>query len=166
MENGYQGPGGFQTKKMANYLISLSHDRMEKQAIPFEIHYENGDAIDFNQEGIGVISSLELKEIPHFIEKALEETGLHKEYSGFSFGPVIDEGKVWVEEGAVELYILDTKTTLTRKEFFETILQLAQKALEAVSEFHLKEKDFVDEVWIEQVKKMIPQLEAKLKSNL
>ena len=64
----------------------------------------------------------------------------------------------------VETFILDTITLLTKAEFFDIVLQLAKKALEAVTIFHLKEKGLVDDVWISKVKAAIPQLKAKLKN--
>jgi hypothetical protein len=139
---------------------------MEKLSIPFDMHYENGVEIDFDNEGIGIIPSLKMHEIPHFIEKVLEETGFHQEYSGFSFGPVIDEGRTIVESGYVKLYILNTDTILTEREFFEVTLQLANKALEAVDQFQLKEKKIIDNNWIEKVKLFIPALQTKIKNSL
>ena len=149
---------------MSNYLISLDQDRMERLSIPFYITYANGNEIDFNKEGIGVLVSVEVKDIPSFIENAIAEKGLQEEYAGYSFGPVTEGEKIWVEAGMVETFILDTITLLTKAEFFDIILQLAKKALEAVTIFHLKEKGLVDDVWISKVKAAIPQLEAKLKN--
>lgn len=139
---------------------------MDKLSIPFDMYYENGEEIDFNNEGIGIVSSLKMHEIPHFVEKVLEARGLHEEYSGFSFGPVEDEGRMMVEPGHVQLYIMDTDTILTQREFFELALQLVNKALEAVDVFQLKEKKVVDNKWIEKVKSYIPALQAKLKNTL
>ena len=77
---------------MSNYLISLDKDRMERLSIPFCMTYANGNEIDFNKEGIGVLVSVEVKNIPSFIELAIAEKGLQEEYAGYSFGPVV-EGK-------------------------------------------------------------------------
>ncbi|HET6226688.1 MAG TPA: hypothetical protein VFF27_10435 [Bacteroidia bacterium] len=151
---------------MANYLISLNSAHVDKHSVLFDMRYANGDEIDFNNEGIGVLSSVKIKDIPSFLEDAINEKGLQEEYSGYHFGPVTEGEKILVPKGLVNVFIMDTNTILTKDEFYDTVLQIARKALEAVDVFHLKDKGIVDDFWTGRIKHAIPKLEAKLKNNL
>ena len=151
---------------MGKYLITLNDQYMEKFSIPFDICYSNGEEIDFNNEGIGLIPSVEIKNIPDYLYSMIEEKSFHREESGIFFGPITEGNEIIVEKGSVDVHIMDTSTIISKKEFFEILLQMAHKALEAVDVFQLKEKRLVDHWWIDRVKYAIPQIEAKLKNTL
>jgi hypothetical protein len=151
---------------MIKYSVVLSEDRMGRLSNPFYIKYSNGAEINFESEGIGFIASVKVKDIPNFLKTVTEEGQFCYNYTGYCFGPITEGEKVWLEKGYVEIYVMETKTILTNHDFFELALQLAHKSLEAVTWFDLKTKGIVDDTWIENIKLLIPQLEAKLKSSL
>jgi hypothetical protein len=113
-----------------------------------------------------VLASIKIKDIPSFLEDAIKEKGLQEEYSGYHFGPVTEGENILLPKGMVNVFIMDTNTIITEREFYDTVLQIARKALEAVDVFQLREKGLVNDFWIGRIKHAIPQLENKFKVNL
>ena len=139
---------------------------MDRLNNPFYITYLDGSEIDFNSEGIGFIPSIKIKDIPVFFKNVINESEMSYEYSGFCFGPITELDKVWLEDGYVEVWVLDNKTILTKYDFFELALQLANKALEAVDIFDLKATTSINYEWIIKIKESILLLESKIKNIL
>lgn len=152
---------------MTHYILTISTDSQRLNVFNsiLDIERKDGITVDFNKEGIGFIPSIKLQDYIPFFDEVIREGGMSYNYSGFNFGPIVEEGKVWLEGGLVEIYVMDAKTILTKREFFELALEFANKAIEAVDILDLKGKGIVDDAWILRIKEAIPQLEAKLKNT-
>jgi hypothetical protein len=151
---------------MKQYSIILNKERFSLIQKPFYITYSNGEEIDFNTNAIGYVAAKKIEDIPAFLQNVIEEKGQNYNSSGFWFGPVTEGDKVWVEAGMVEVYVMDVTTLISFDDFIELSLQLANKALEAVEDFQLKEKGLVDDRWIDGIKIAKLKLEEKLDSKL
>lgn len=152
---------------MANYILTISTDSQRLNVFNsiLDIERKDGIAVDFNKEGIGFIPSIKLQDYIPFLDEVIREGGMSYNYSGFNFGPIVEAGKVWLEDGLVEIYVMEAKTILTKRDFFELALEFANKALEAVTLLDLKNRGFVDDAWVLGIKEAIPTLEAKLKNT-
>ncbi|SFD54338.1 hypothetical protein SAMN05518672_102365 [Chitinophaga sp. CF118] len=148
---------------MNKYQIILDEERLNRLENPFFMRYANGEEIDFDSEGIGFMLSRRIQEVPGFLKNALEERGETAEYCGIIMGPMTDgDDLIWLDEGLVDVYVMDTRTIITYKEFYELSLQIAEKALEAMTVFQLKGKGKVDDKWEDDIRKYIPLLKEKL----
>ncbi|SFD54315.1 hypothetical protein SAMN05518672_102364 [Chitinophaga sp. CF118] len=147
---------------MNKYQIVLDEERLNRLNKPLFMRYANGEEIDFNSEGIGYIVAGTTHEIPVLLKNILERGGQNSEYCGIDIGPMIDADIIWIDEGLVRIYVMDTGTVITYKEFYELSLQIAEKALEAMTVFQLKEKGKVDDKWEDDIRKCIPLLKEKL----
>ncbi|SFD54363.1 hypothetical protein SAMN05518672_102366 [Chitinophaga sp. CF118] len=148
---------------MNKYQIILDEDKMNRLNKPLSMRYANGEKIDFNNEGIGYIVARRTDEIPILLKNILEDgEGYASEYSGFTMGPMTEGDIIWLDQGLVRVFVMDTHTIITYKEFYELSLQIAEKALEAMTIFELKEKGKVDDKWEEDIRKYIPLLKEQL----
>src|ERR1035437_9246283 len=86
---------------MEYFLTILSNNQsLDVFEMVFGIERKDKKPIDFNIEGIGCIPSIKVSDMPMFLNAVVNETGLCMyEYSGFSFGPITEAEKVWLEAG-------------------------------------------------------------------
>jgi len=117
-----------------------------------------------NFNPLGIIC-MEIKKIPSFLNTVIAEKDFDIiDYSRISFGEYEFDGEILVPKGMVSFSVFDDRVLLPKNEFFDLCLQLAYKSLEGVDEYNLKQKNIIDEKWMEAVKIIIPQLEEKIKS--
>ena len=152
---------------MAHYILTISTDskRLDVFNSILDIERKDSTPIDFNNEGIGFIPSIKIQDYILFLNEVINEGSMGYNYSGFCFGPITEAGRVWLKDGLVEVYVMEAKTRLTKRDFFELTLDFAYKALEAVKILDLKNKGFVDDAWVLGIKDAIPHLEAKFKNT-
>ena len=87
-------------------------------------------------------------------------------YEGILFTEYVDENsgmEVSIPENKVVFTSLDILFFMFKVEFFKLCLQFANKALEAMEVFGLKEKGIVDDKWEQEIKDLIPKIETKVK---
>jgi hypothetical protein len=143
-----------------NYNIGLNPEFKEKEKL-FNVLINDEVLNTFNPIGI---MSMDISKVPFFLKNALKERDYDIiDYSRISFGEYEFDNEILVPEGMVSFSIFDDRTLLFKKEFYILCLELATKSLEAVEKFNLKQKNEVDNNFIEEIKNIIPQLEEKIK---
>lgn len=115
---------------------------------------------------IGIMPSIKTKNIINFFENVINE----KDYSEMEYSWVIfgedknDEGEIVIPKNMVGFSIFDDRTIISKVDFFQLCLQMAEKAIEAVNVFKLKEEKIINEEWIANIKDVIPLLQKKIKT--
>lgn len=116
--------------------------------------YLDGERVLFEDPIAGFYSNLELKEYPKFLNDSDKMAGGYPNEISFYKGP-LKEGKLDISESEVVLNTYVGLKKIKINKFDLLNMQLANKALNAVTMFKLKERGIVNDDWIEAIKKWI-----------
>lgn len=147
------------------YEIKLTNKYIEKNELFFFDLLKNEEPLKYGDYVKNILSYPSLISLPEYLNNFIKELDYDiSEYSSIIFGELKnDEGRILIPSGMVGFSIFDDRTLISKLEFYTLCLQMANKSLEAVNLFNLKEKNIVDDNWIISIKNLIPMIEEKIK---
>ncbi|MFL1897212.1 hypothetical protein ACJRPK_16030 [Aquimarina sp. 2-A2] len=136
----------------------------EKNKILFEIKRIDNKPIDSYNNLIGLLPTVKIENYPSFLFDVSQEFDYSQmEYSQIIFGEYKDEdGQIKVPLNYVGFNVMDDITLTDKSQFFNLVLQFAEKALKGVNEFQLIDKKIVDDNWVKSIIEIIPQIKLKI----
>jgi hypothetical protein len=145
-----------------NYQLRLRLDGLNNEAQTLFEVLCNDSPIGYDP--ISILTSIKIDKYPDFLQNMTQE----KDYSGMEYSWILfgevrnDENEIFVPKNKVGFAIFEDITLIDKKDFFGICLNFAEKAIEAVDLLKLKEKQFVDNCWIEKIKDLIPLIKNKI----
>lgn len=148
------------------YKLIITREYIDKGVYRlFNIERKDGQLIDIYSDLINAIAFIKIDKIPEFLKNMVLERSMQiSEYTFIHFGEILEDNIIQVPADCVGIFLMDAKTIVQKRFFFELTLELAQKSLMAVNLFNLRDSEFVDEKWVESIKLVIPEIEEKIKS--
>ncbi|MGZ4054944.1 MAG: hypothetical protein ACXVPU_16600 [Bacteroidia bacterium] len=145
-----------------NYKIILTDVYLKKGIDSFFSIEKDGKPLS-PENLVGNLVIVPLNKMPLFFESILDEKDFsHVEYSWILFGEVRnDDNEIFVPKGQVGFSVFEEITLIDKKDFFHLCVEFAEKAIEAVNVFDLKDRKIVDDEWIIKINELIPKLKKK-----
>jgi hypothetical protein len=146
-----------------NYKIILE-DRSQKLGIPYYWRIsKNGNPLEYEDLTDIFLSRKSVSYIPVLLNNYCKEVNCYANEEAILFGEAFNDlGELIVPKFMVGFSLFIYITLLNIKDFYILCLDFAEKAIAAVRMFGLKEKEIVNDEWIESIKKLIPKIKEKI----
>ncbi|PWV48781.1 hypothetical protein [Chitinophaga sp. S165] len=145
------------------YKIDLNPNVLSRTLTPFVYTYAD-DRKDVGAKtaisGLLYIMST-LKRLPERMEKIFKEGGFNYNNHGCTF-MYYSGDTIYCDEGTVEISTLIQSTLLSERQFYEVLLQIVEKALEAWADPQFKKEAGLTDEWEVAIRNTIPVLNEKI----
>jgi hypothetical protein len=148
------------------YQIKLTDKFFKKNELFFFEVVKNGESLKYGDYVSNILSYPTLISLPEYLKNFINELDYDiSEYSSIMFGEDRnDEGEIVIPKNMVGFSIFEDRTLISKSEFYNLCLQMANIALEAAEMFNLKNRNIVDDNWIGSIKDLVPKIEEKIKN--
>jgi hypothetical protein len=137
-----------------NYYVEVLDIQDYEKRAGYSILRIGSEVDDEYSPILSFFASLSFRDYAEFLDNTTKGWGAYRNEMHFLYGPFNEEGLI-LEDGEVFIKtVIDTEITSIAT-FEEIALDLAHKALEAVTWFNLKELGHVDQQWIDDIKNWI-----------
>ncbi len=148
---------------MNKYKIGLNPNVRFRRLDPFVYTYAGGRCEGVSKTAINgllyVMSTL--KRLPKRLEEVFNNGGCDNNNHGCTF-MYYSGDTIYSDEGTVKIYTLLGRTLVSERQFYELLLQIVEKALEAWTDPQFKKELGLTDEWEVAIRNAIPILSEKI----